>query len=479
MAVDTRETTAVRNAFETQPRTGLMDALAAAVAEAAKRLDVPGAEAGVLYGGEEHHVYYGVTSVENPLPVDETTLFQIGSTGKTFTATAIMRLVEAGQVSLEAPVRRYVPELRLKDENAARDVTVLQLLNHTAGWNGDFFEDQGDGDDALKKYVRRMRRLDQVFPPGSATASYNNAALALAGRVIEKVTKKTYERAMHDLVFEPVGLENCFFFPNDIMTRRFAVGHLNQEDDGEKKIVVQRPWRMFRAANPMGGLSTSLADTLKWARFHMGDGTGKDGQRVLRRETLELMQTPTAKLPVALGDAVGISWLMRQVGPLRMVGHGGTTEGQLSAFQMVPEINFAVAINTNATNGAQLHREIERWVLHEYLGVDEPEDEPLPLSEDELREYAGTFNSDAAIYTIKVAGDHLEVHARPSPSLLRILKKERREPPKDEAPILLRILPGDLCIITEGPYRGLKGEYQRVAGVISAVNIGGRLARKT
>src|SRR5438067_12223737 len=103
----------------------------------ADELAVPGVAVGVLHEGEEHYAFHGVTSIENPLPVDESTLFQFGSTGKTFTSTAIMRLVEQGKVSLDAPVRTYVPELRLKDEDVARSVTVLQLLNHTAGRPGD------------------------------------------------------------------------------------------------------------------------------------------------------------------------------------------------------------------------------------------------------------------------------------------------------------------------------------------------------
>ena len=465
-------------AVDASTRADLRTELQGAVAEAAERLKVPGVAAGVFIGDEEHHVFHGVTSVEHPLPVAEDTLFQIGSTGKTFTATAIMRLVEAGQVSLEAPVRTYVPELKLKDEHVARTVTVLQLLNHTAGWNGDFFEDQGDGDDALRKYVSRMRSLEQVFQPGTVTASYNNAAVALAGRVIEKVTKKTFERAIQELVFDPVGLESCFFFPNDIMTRSFAVGHVNKDEEGENRVDVQRPWRMLRAANPMGGISANLADTLAWARFHMGDGTGRDGKRVLRRETLELMQTPTAKLPIALGDSVGISWLIRQVGPVRLVGHGGTTEGQLSAFQMVPERNFAVAINTNSTNGGQLHHELLRWTLEHYLGVVEPEPEPLRLPADQLAEYTGRFDSDSAFYTITIVDDHLEVDGEPTPSVLRILKQMGRERPPKQPPIKFAILPDDQFVVTEGPAKGLKGEYQRVSGVISGINLGGRLAVK-
>src|SRR5205807_6150187 len=98
------------------------------VAELAEGLAVPGVAVGVYIDGDEHYGFHGVTSLENPLPVDENTLFQFGSTGKTFTATAIMRLVEQGKVDLHAPARTYVPELKLKDPDVAEKVTVLHLL---------------------------------------------------------------------------------------------------------------------------------------------------------------------------------------------------------------------------------------------------------------------------------------------------------------------------------------------------------------
>src|SRR5881227_4235897 len=104
------------------------------VTELATEHGVVGVAVGVLIDGAEHYAFHGVTSVENPLPVDDTTLFQFGSTGKTYTATALMRLVDQGKVDLHAPVRTYLPDFRLKDEKVAESVTVLQLLNHTAGW---------------------------------------------------------------------------------------------------------------------------------------------------------------------------------------------------------------------------------------------------------------------------------------------------------------------------------------------------------
>src|SRR5712672_2696898 len=95
------------------------DALTEFVAAKAKEFDVPGVAVGVWAEGREVFACQGVTSIDNPLPVDQDTLFVIGSVTKTFTATAIMRLVEAGRVELDAPVRRYVPALRPPDEEAA------------------------------------------------------------------------------------------------------------------------------------------------------------------------------------------------------------------------------------------------------------------------------------------------------------------------------------------------------------------------
>ncbi len=211
--------------------------------ELAEELEVPGVAVGLFHDEREDFAFHGVTSVENPLPVDEATLFQFGSTGKTYTSVALLRLVEAGKVDLDAPVRTYVPELRLRDATVAETVTVLQLLNHTAGWDGDDFSDFGDGDDAIARYVEHMAELQQISPPGFIV-SYNNAALSLAGRIIEKVTGSTYERAIRDLVLDPVGLHMTFFFANDVMTRRFVVGHRREEDG---TIRVLRPWTMARS----------------------------------------------------------------------------------------------------------------------------------------------------------------------------------------------------------------------------------------
>ena len=111
-------------------------ALSELVEETAGKFGIPGVAVGVWAAGREVHACHGVTSIDNPLPVDRDTLFRLGSVTKTYTATALMRLVAEGRVELAAPVRRYVPELGLADERAAEQVTVLNRSTTPRGWPG-------------------------------------------------------------------------------------------------------------------------------------------------------------------------------------------------------------------------------------------------------------------------------------------------------------------------------------------------------
>jgi CubicO group peptidase (beta-lactamase class C family) len=449
--------------------------LKAQVSVLAERLEVPGVAVGVVSGDEEYLAFSGVTSVEDPLPVDEGTLFQIGSTGKTYTGTAILRLVEQGKIDLDAPVRTYVPELKLKDEQVARDVTVLQLLNHTAGWDGDLFEDTGEGADALDRYVANMANIEQVTPLG-ATVSYNNASLGLAGLVLEKVTGQMYEQVVRDLLLDPLGMDRSFFFAKEVMTYRFANGHKRSQDG---TIEVTRPWDMGRYGGPMGGMSSNLGDQLAWARFHMGDGTAPDGTRLLSAEMLRRMQEPTVESPGnALGDAVGIDWLLRDQGGLKVVAHGGDTAGQHSIFEMVPERRFAITSLTNCgPNGGEFNEEIMRWAFETYLEVDMSDPEPLHLDADALAPYVGRYETIAAIADVSAGDGVLIVEVTVRPEVLEQLHEE----PDDEPPIPIGMLPGDgdRYIVPEGPAKGMKGYFSRGAdGTIDGVHLGGRLATR-
>ena len=454
--------------------------LQAWLTEKATELEVPGAALGVTIDGEEHYAYHGVTSVENPLDVNGETLFCYGSTGKTFTATAIMRLVEQQKVDLNAPVRTYIPELKLKDEDTAARVTVLQLLNHTSGWSGDALEDFGDGDDALTKFVASMPRLEQVTPLGSAF-SYNNAALNVAGHVIAKVTGKTYEAAMKELVLDPLGLELTMYFPNDVITHRFAVGHRKNK---EGETVVQRPWAMARCGAPSGGfgVSSTAPDQIAWARFHMGDGTARDGTQVLKKETLDLMKKPTFEIAgSALGDAVGISWFLEDVEGVLTVGHGGDVLGQHSAFLMVPERSFAVTVLTNVDGaGSLLNEAAVKYALEAYLGVVAEEPEPVKLDDEALAAYVGRYETIAVWVDITAADGGLLADLEVKPETLEQLKQAGQDVP-DQPPIPMGLLAGadDRYIVTGGDAKGMRGYFVRGAdGNVESVHVGGRIAAR-
>ena len=448
--------------------------LRARVRELAEELEIPGVAVGVFHEEQERYAFHGVTSVENPLTVDENTMFQFGSTGKTYTSVALLRLVAEGNVALDAPVRTYVPELKLRDASAAETVTVLQLLNHTAGWDGDFFEDTGDGDDALTRYVERMAELRQLTPPG-VIVSYNNASLSLAGRIVEKVTGLTYERAVKELVLDPIALDMTMFFPNDIMSRRFAVGHRREEDGS---IRVLRPWAMARSGNAMGGLSATAADQIRWARFHLDHGRTLDGKQLVARELIDRMQEPTAEVPgSALGDAVGISWLLRDVGGERVVAHGGSTTGQYSGFEMVPGRRFAVVSLTNAEpNGPLFNKRITDWAFETYIGLVETDPVPEPREADALAEYAGTYETVAVVMKVSIQDDHLLLDTEPKPELIAQLGEDAdyREPP---IPLGLLSGDGDRYVVPSGPHEGSKGFFTRdPRGRISGIHAGGRYA---
>ncbi|MGC5311789.1 serine hydrolase domain-containing protein [Micromonospora zamorensis] len=444
------------------------------VEAAATRFGVPGVAVGVWANGQEVYACHGVTSIENPLPVDRDTLFVLGSVTKPFTATALLRLVAQGRVDLDAPVRRYVPEFVLPDEQAAAEITVSQLLNHTAGLDWRMGAETGEGDDALAAYVAKMSESDLIAPPGTR-ASYSQVGYSLAGRIIEKVTGLTYEQAVASLLFEPLGLAHTSFATNDVLTRPFAVGH-NHDEDGS--LSVARQWKDSRANNPGGGAVSSVTDQLRWARFHLGDGRAEDGVQVLPTELLRQMTEPTVELRGStLGDAFGICWFLRDVDGVRTVGHGGSANGQFAELLIVPERDFAVVALSNAgpDGGLAVNQAVVRWALEHYLGVIEHDPEPLPFDDARAREVLGSYENDLMTLTIATDGAALTIECAIKPEVRAATDTEL---PPDLPPADLGLLPGDgdEYLVTSGGLQGQRGFFARdESGAITGADLAGRL----
>jgi CubicO group peptidase (beta-lactamase class C family) len=431
-----------------------------------QRLQIPGFQIGLLVGDQEFISGLGVTSLENPLPVTADTIFRIGSTTKTMTATALFRLIERGMLALDDRVRKYIPNFKVKDEAVAGRVTIRQLLNHTSGWLGDYFLNTGDGDDALEKYVAKMAEVPQLTPLG-ALYTYNNAAVNVAGRVIEILMGKPYETAVRELVLDPLGMSSSFFSAGEVMLRRFVVGHVTSED----RVIVARPWVENRSDAACGGLVCDVHDMLTYARFHMGIVASPEGERLLTPESLKIMQTPSVK--AGAEGWVGLNWFIEDKGGVSILGHGGSSNGQIADFWFAPQQKVALALLTNHGNGGILNNEINQWVQEHFLGVVETKPVPIHWADDRLAEYSGR-------YVMAASGD-LFTFAPLDGGLLMTHQVGDRSaftdvPPESLPPIHCVFYAPDEFIMLDEPLNGFKGEFLRDAhGRIAWLRFGGRV----
>jgi len=351
--------------------------LDARIESAMQRYRVPGVAVAVFYRGREYARGYGKTNVDRPVAVDGDTLFRIGSITKTFTGTAMMRLVEQRKVSLDAPVRSYLPGLQLADESVARRVTVRQLLNHSGGWLGDDYASYGSGDDALAKYVAGMRALPQLTRLGQILA-YNNAAVDLAGRVIEVVTNAPYERAVELLVLRPLRLSHSGFFTDRLTQYPIAQSHDVKKG---KPLVDAASWNFPRSLNPTGGLISSARDQLRYAQFH------------LDYPAMQKDPGPGGTLSFEV-DGVCVTWWQRRTAKgVPVFQHMGSWGGQNADLLLVPARGFAMSILTNSTSGPMVIADIDRsgWALSRFAGLHNPPAATRPLPQNTLAQYEGRY----------------------------------------------------------------------------------------
>jgi CubicO group peptidase (beta-lactamase class C family) len=447
-----------------------------------KEHGVPGLALGVLQDGTASIRGLGVTNLEDPLPVTGHTVFPIASISKTFAATAVMRLVEQGKLEVRAPVRKYVPEFRIRDENVGRDVTVWHLLTHTGGWEGQV-SGPDRGEETLKNFVASITDLMQVAPPEAAW-SYNNAGFSIAGRVIEAVTGTSINRAIRQLIFQPLGLEHAGTTAAEFITQRFAAGHSTR--DGATALI--RPFAPSVSVTA-GGVGVCMADLLAYARFHLGDGTSANGDRVLTRESLEAMRTPQLRKQ-GTDDDIGIGWHLRTLvsstgdgagKPIRTASHGGTLGGHILLLELVPERNFAIAILTNANSGWRVIQDVEREALRSYLGASYAPNQAIAH-----RGLVETLPSAEPLAGQPYAAPYVGRYVRPSNSVVvrvtagRLVVQDQPNSGKPGAEMPIAFFGTDRAVVLEGPDRGQSIEFIRdTSGRVNWIRVVGRVAVRT
>ncbi|SDG56782.1 Dipeptidyl aminopeptidase/acylaminoacyl peptidase [Lentzea fradiae] len=369
---------------------------------------LPGAVLGILYKGEVAQAHHGVLNTRTGVEATDDSVFQIGSIGKVWTATVVLRLVDEGLLDLDAPIADVLPELKLKDPVVTQKVTMRHLLTHTSGIDGDLFTDTGRGDDCLERYTGLLADSPQNHPLG-ATFSYCNAGFVLAGRVIEKLTGTTWDAAMREKLFEPLGLTRTGTLPEEALMHRAAVGHVDQ--DGEQ--VPAPVWQLPRSLGPAGTIFSTTEDVLKFARLHLDGGLAQDGTRVLSEESAAAMTEKQADVPDpnALGDSWGLGWIRFDWDGHRLIGHDGNTIGQSAFLRLLPEQDLAVTLLTNGDHAREVYLELYREIFAELAGVavPHPMEPPAEPPAVDLARYAGRYERESTRMDITLGENGLRL----------------------------------------------------------------------
>jgi CubicO group peptidase (beta-lactamase class C family) len=346
---------------------------------------------------------YGFADVEKRAPVDPAqTLFRPGSVSKLFTWTAVMQLVEAGKLDLDADVNTYLKDIQIP-KTFDKPITLRNIMTHTTG-----FEDGGVGylfaDSAktlvplgtwLKEHMpARIRPPTTDFTSG-ANASYSNYATALAGHIIATVSGQPFDEYIEQHIFKPLGMNHSSFrepLPPELEP------HMSGGYNFENGEFVKKGYEFIHAAGPAGSLASTATDMARFMLAYLQNGALDDG-RILKEETAKLMTTRTMSPDPALnGSALGFyeTWINGR----RVIGHGGDTLYFHSEVVLVPEANLGlfVSINTGG-EGARTSMALQTAFVSHYFPATLPVIKPPADAQERNQRYAGTYRSLRHSYT--------------------------------------------------------------------------------
>ena len=369
---------------------------------------IPGLALAIVH---EHKLVYakgfGVTSVEDGgVAVTPETLFRIGSITKPLTGTAIMRLVEAGKLDLDTPIKAYIDWLRLGDPEATEHVTLRMLLSHTSGLptDGQYFgarDPQG-----LGASIREQIPMYTPVAPHNTIFSYSNPGLNLAGYVAEKVSGKHYADIMEELVFDPLHMQRTTFDPTVAMTYPLAQSH---DLDKDGTLRVQHRYADNMVHYPSGFAISTVMDLANFALMHMQQGTFQ-GQSILTPESVQEMRKAQASLYTLDDTAYGLTFFLRTYKGVQQIWHDGGISRFGSRLALLPETGTAVIMT------------FSRWLPTVDVVTEHIFDELLALPEQQViphyiepnrslwSNYTGTYLGQwRGLAKIEVVNDHLSL----------------------------------------------------------------------
>ena len=329
-----------------------------AAEEMAREWGVPGVALAVIQGDEVTYARgFGVREAGGTDPVDEHTIFAVGSTSKAFTAAAMAMLVDEGKVSWDDPVVDHLPAFQLSDPYITRDMRVRDLMSHNSGLlRGDrLWYASGRSREEVLHQVRHQPMTYRL----RSTFQYNNTTWIAAGEVIEEVSGMSWDDFVATRIFRPLGMARSTTLMEPLgRLDNVATPHI-KTPEGELKAV---PYRDIDNAGPAGSINSSAMQMAQWVRLQLGGGE-YDGERLFSEETAAEMHTGQMLIrkdglwslvfPDSDFLAYGLGWFLTDYRDLKQVSHGGNIDGMTALVVMIPEHDYGIVVlaNLNGANG--------------------------------------------------------------------------------------------------------------------------------
>jgi CubicO group peptidase (beta-lactamase class C family) len=327
---------------------------------------LPGLALGIVHGDRIVHLRgFGHADSSGRLVTPQTP-FILASTTKSFTALAIMQLVEAGKVDLDAPVQRYLPWFHLADPAASARITIRHLLNQTSGLAdpSSSLIKADSSDAALEHAVRALSTVQPTHPPGQAFG-YANMNYVTLGLIVQTLAGQSYEDYMRQHVLAPLGMTNSY--PSLREARQHGLATGSRYWFGHP-VAFQLP--DSRAAAPAGYISASAEAMSHYLIAHLNAGRS-GAARVLSPAGIAELHRPAVKLSGPDRDiAYAMGWYVEHANGVSMLWHPGNAPNFHADILLAPQSRWGVVVLTNGHNGLSPDREtaIARGVLGLLVG---------------------------------------------------------------------------------------------------------------
>ncbi|MCE3276493.1 MAG: hypothetical protein K0R13_2348 [Propionibacteriaceae bacterium] len=421
-----------------QPSTNF-DAIDSYVGERLNDLRMPGAALGIVKDGEIVHIQTFGDADDDGTAVAENTPFKIGSMSKSFTALAVMQLVEAGKIQLDAPVQQYIPAFRVADPEASKRITVRHLLNQVSGIptsaGMDYMYRTDRADDALEREVAKSKDVELSYHPGTKW-QYSNRNYTTLGLLIKVVSGQSYEDYIQEHVLKPLAMKQSFTYLDDAKSHGLATGHqywFNRPQPGGGL-------HENRAITPTGLITASVADMSSWLIVNLDHGV-YNGTRVLSASGIDQLHTGVAPMTDKARYAMG--WYETDIEGAPIVTHNGDTGESHSTMVISPSTGWGVVLLMNGSNG-QARLDIPAYgVMAQLLGAPTPE---MPSSLTELTSQISLAIFVIIMIQIMAAGRSILVLRRWSTNPARRPRTLARRIIRLGVPVLVSLLWAYVCV---------------------------------